>query len=440
LVRVERTRGRPGWCDMTVSSGIAVRADLVRERLGRPEYQALFSAVRERMEEGGPELVRTVTLNGLTLSQRQALADLHGWRELPAERVRLSLAKLDAVLRESVLGVGLVDAVVMLGGPLADRRAARDAVLVEREELWSRAAKHLSILEKPVLAGWIEELRALGLVARAARASGVTEGRLLEQALAIAHRLPAGGVQLSVLASELTGDAHALDPGQPLAALVIRAAARLAGRLEVPASAAVRRKLWAEVGVICDPLSAQVLTLGLRPLGEELLPRHLRELSGDGEPRRITLRELARSPPRVEPGTDVFVCENPSVVAAAADAHQGRCAAIVCLEGVPSTAALMLLRAVRSVGARILFHADFDWAGIRIGNLLTAQLDGVAPWRFAAAEYERAAASMPEGMRLNGTVVESSWDLALAEAMQRLGLAVFEEQVLGDLLADLERR
>jgi uncharacterized protein (TIGR02679 family) len=191
--------------------------------------------------------------------------------------------------------------------------------------------------------------------------------------------------------------------------------------------------------VLCDPLSAQVLLLGIRPAGDERLDRQLRESADAGEPRRLTLRELVRSPVAVAPGTAVFVCENPVVIAAAADRLGARCAPLVCVEGVPSTAALHLLRSVEQAGGVLHFHADFDWAGLRIGNLLSAQL-GAAPWRFTAAEYQAAQAVLPSArIPLKGPPVSAAWDPELDRAMRASGRAVFEEQVIESLLIDLGR-
>jgi uncharacterized protein (TIGR02679 family) len=120
----------------------------------------------------------------------------------------------------------------------------------------------------------------------------------------------------------------------------------------VPTAAAGRRALLREVGVDRDPLSSDVLVLGLRPEGSARLARHLRESAEDGEPRRITLRELGGPSLGVVPGTTVFVCENPAVVAAAATSLGQQSAAIVCLEGVPSTAATQLLEALHQSGAQ----------------------------------------------------------------------------------------
>jgi uncharacterized protein (TIGR02679 family) len=180
--------------------------------------------------------------------------------------------------------------------------------------------------------------------------------------------------------------------------------------------------------------------LGLRPTGDGRLSRHLRESADAGEPRRITLRELAASPVAIASGTAVFICENPVVAAAAADRLGPRCAPLVCVEGVPSTAALRLLQSLEHEGARLSFHADFDWAGLRIGNLLSAQMAAL-PWRFTARDFQAALtlalASNPAPLK--GPPARAAWDPALDGAMRAAGRAVFEEQVIESLLVDLAR-
>ncbi len=52
-----------------------------------------------------------------------------------------------------------------------------------------------------------------------------------------------------------------------------------------------------------------------------------------------------------------------------------------------------------------------------------------------AADYQAAARSGRAALDLTGIPVAASWDPALAPAMARLGVAVHEEAVLGDLLA-----
>lgn len=71
----------------------------IRSLLGAPPYAALFAEVRKRLEEDG-ELARTATLRDASDEERQAVADLFGWRVIPEGRISVSLEKLDRELRD----------------------------------------------------------------------------------------------------------------------------------------------------------------------------------------------------------------------------------------------------------------------------------------------------------------------------------------------------
>jgi len=79
-----------------------------------------------------------------------------------------------------------------------------------------------------------------------------------------------------------------------------------------------------------------------------------------------------------------------------------------------------------------LYHGDFDWPGIRIGNLMRRRYS-VEPWRFSAADYLAA----PKGKRLHGDSVNAEWDPDLTKAMLKEMRSVHEEALLGSLTADL---
>ena len=142
---------------------------------------------------------------------------------------------------------------------------------------------------------------------------------------------------------------------------------------------------------------------------------------------------MIRDPPRFEStGSVVFVCENPAVVAVAAQRLGTGCAPLICIEGQPTTAVRLLLDELARSGRRLLYHGDFDWAGIQIGNLIHAR-HGATSWRMAAEDY----AAAPKGVLLDGPMVEASWDRQLSNLMREDGRAVHEEQVLVSLLDDL---
>jgi uncharacterized protein (TIGR02679 family) len=401
-------------------------ADLLRF-LGRPELSRLWPEVRGRLERLGG-IRGTVRLAAAGEEERRAVAGLLGLARLPPGELRIPLDRLDRALRESRFGVDLRTAMTLLGGPLRDRAAERAEERLRREELWAEAASHPVIVARPALHRWLADLRAGGLV---------RNGELLAQALAVLAALtpPPEDVRLPVLASAVLGASHGLDTGRPVATLVLRALAVLADR-PPPRSARERRELWERAGVITDDLSCDVLVLGLAPAGGGRIGEGLRAFAAAGEPVRITLRQLAAGDLAFPPGLTVRVCENPVVVAAAADRWGSACAPLVCTGGFPNHAGRTLLAHLARHGAGILYHGDFDWAGLTIANTLRETVP-FHPWRFTADDYRAALVSLGERPPLRGRPVEAAWDPALGRAMADSGVAVEEETVLGDLLEEL---
>lgn len=178
-----------------------------------------------------------------------------------------------------------------------------------------------------------------------------------------------------------------------------------------------------------------MLILNLRGDDTTVTDRVLQLHAEAGEPCRLTTRQLLRDPPAFGPsivGRWVYVCENPTVVASAANRLGARSQTLVCLEGQPRTAAHLLLSRLVTAGARVVYHGDFDWAGIHIGNLVMRRY-GAAPWRFSSEDYRAV-----RGRRdLRGAAVAAIWDPRLEPTMTETGRVVYEEQVLDVLLADL---
>jgi uncharacterized protein (TIGR02679 family) len=112
----------------------------------------------------------------------------------------------------------------------------------------------------------------------------------------------------------------------------------------------------------------------------------------------------------------------------------------LCLSGNPAAAGTRLLQALISAGNPVRYHGDFDWPGVAIAGRIIGI--GAMPWRMSAADYLAAAANLEasHAVALTGKPVLTLWDPALAVAMSTRGLAVHEESVLPDLLADLQDR
>ena len=176
--------------------------------------------------------------------------------------------------------------------------------------------------------------------------------------------------------------------------------------------------------------------LNLTSVGTGLTDDVLRRYTKEGQPCRITLRDLLRQPPSLAPSTErptVFVCENRTIVTAVADVLGPRSAPLVCSDGQPSSAVRMLLKRISAAGFSLRYHGDFDWGGLRIANL-NMRRHGARPWRYSAQDYLEAASA---GSALRGMPVAADWDPGLAAAMTAQGKAVHEEQVVHHLIHDL---
>lgn len=356
--------------------------------LADPALLPVWRSLRAPLERGA----RTTRLTDLPRETRHALAAV--LRRPVTGDVRLVLAELD-----ELLGRPVADVVAALTGPLRDR-AAEQAVRTAPLDLLAEVDPN-----------WAQAVRRSGVLARVADAEQVAR-----TALAVRALLPGPPRLRTELAAAVTGDAHALDDGRPLSAVVLRAL----GDGALPASAADRRRLWESVGVHADTVSTTVLTLGLRPLaGGPLVPAAER-----GDPVHVTPWDLRRLDPQV--AGPVLVVENPSVLEAFAVRHGGRFA-VVCTAGWPASVALDLLD---RLGAPLRYHGDLDWRGVEICSWLVERC-GVEPWRMTAEDYLAA----PGGGPLGGRPAATPWEPALADAMHERGVAVHEEQVVEGLLS-----
>lgn len=400
----------------------------LRRLLGGDDLAWLVARTRRRLERG-QSLDTTVTLGGATDAQRAAVQRLVGRPPRPGGTLSVSLPAVDDILRRSgACPDGLAGAVVALTGDVIDR----DAAAAARERAWRAAFAPVerAVDGRPELATWLAGVRRTGLARRLA-GTPETAAALLADLAAVLRHLPAAGEALGSFAARVCGGAHALDDDRPLATLALGAARALSGAADGTGTR-WRREVWASVGLLRDDVSSTVLTLGLPGDRRTTTGRALAAWHEAGQPVVLTLRHLVHDPPAFAAGR-VFVCENPVVVTTAADRLGSACAPVVCTHGQPGTAVTHLLRLLAAAGAELRYHGDFDWGGIRIGNVVFDRVPAT-PWRFTAADYR---AAVDRGRALNGTPVPARWDPELTEAMRTERTAVEEEHVLADLLADL---
>lgn len=405
----------------------------LRALLDTPPLRRVLDALEKRQRLGRP-LTGTLTLTDATDGERTSIDELLGRSATIGRSLRVNLPELADALRLAEVAPSLEAALEALRGPVGNAKAEAAAMQQEWHSLSTAAASQLQ--PWPEIGGWFQVLIRTGVLKRLARGSAKDARQLLHDLVTICRILPVTGEPLPALAARLFGDAHALDPGTPRATLAVRAAARL-GRVPFADDAETRRMAWASVGVMCDELSAPVLVLNLRAASDTPLGRLLRSAAADAEPLHLSQLLLLRHPLNGDSALrdrTIFVCENPAIVALAARRLGVRCAPLVCVNGQFATTTLVLLRQLRTAGARLYYHGDFDPAGLQIAHRVMVE-GGAAPWQYDAVHYR----SAPKSVAFAGRPGPTPWDPALQAAMRDDGRLVHEEAVFDQLAVDLCR-
>jgi uncharacterized protein (TIGR02679 family) len=415
--------------------------------LGGESTGWLVRRARDRLEAGRP-LIGTVALAGATVEQRRAIERLTGRPARSGTSLSVSLSEVDRILRESGAAPGgLAEAVALLTGPLRDLNRDRADIA----SAWAAAFAPLdgavaARAELAELSAWRAWLDATGVVRRLAPSPDLALA-LLAQVSAVLLRLPSPGIPIGRLAAECCGDAHALDDGRPAGTLALSAVRALAGLpFAADVGAESRRAVWASAGVHLDELSSLVLCLGLPGDARTPLGRVLALQREAGQPAALTLRQL-RCHDEALPTESVWICENPVVIAAAADELGSRCPPLVCVGGQPSAAGWRLLDLLAAGNAGFRYHGDFDWGGVRIAGSVRQRVAQSSshwqPWRYDRDSYAAMATAMLAAHdaapppRLTGEPASTPWDPDLATAMAHHDVRVEEELFLDVLLADL---
>lgn len=396
---------------------------------GTPELDAVLARARKLLEANGMRVQGAVSV-----PQGSDVPDLHRLRKAmgvsatnsATPTIKFPLAKLDEYLRGPGYGRRGLLTVLTEAAPLVDRKADAAA----QEETDDRALAEV----REILGDPRHRVRLDSVEAARGRKTALRTGSAREAALVLAA-LPAPGLSLTELAESATGNTKALSKASATRTLVLRALADEVG-VEEPTNAEERNWLWAEFGVVADALSSRVSVFGVRLLGDHPMSGLLDVANRDRQPCVLTLGQIRDWSLELAPG-DVFVCENPAVLNAAARELGPACPPLVCTEGQPTVAARRLLASVRGT---VHWRGDFDWTGLRTTARAIADLSA-QPWLMDAATYLHASKlGRSEPLKEKDRPAASPWEPELAEAMHVSGAAVMEERLIPALLESLVAR
>jgi uncharacterized protein (TIGR02679 family) len=396
----------------------------VNSFLADPSLQPLWQAVTAALDRNGQGWRGRLTLPDLTAEGRRRLGILVGSRIAPSRRT----VSLDTVATgvERLTGGTVVDALAALGhAPTGRREAAlarRDAKQQRRVALEHATAAHLG--DAAWVSAWRDAAWTDGLFARATAEEVTTAVKRVGQVLALAG----SGRSRTEVAAKLFGNAHALDISARLTTLVTRALTARDGPGD-------ERTAWERAGLPLDLVSAPVLTWALPVLGADGVAHALRTMTAAGLPMQLSVLALRASPLTVTPGTPVLVVENPRLVEAAAERRLS--AAVLCTNGNPTTAPSLAIAQLRSCGARLRYHGDFDAPGLAMAG--RARDAGCEPFRMSARDYldalADASAAEVELPRDSAAAPTTPWDPALAITFDERRAVVHEERMMDDVLS-----
>ncbi|MCF6354673.1 MAG: TIGR02679 family protein [Candidatus Polarisedimenticolaceae bacterium] len=413
----------------------------LKSTFGKPELARLMDRLQTRFERGIDS--PTLTLPNPELAERKAVASLLGRPPGSGNSIRIAIANLEEVIQRAGLAPDLRTAVESLRGPLRDLANERAAT----QQRWQMVFDAIAAEAKQRgIESWLDRLRKEGLLKRLAKGDPGKATTLLHQALTVIRQLPGQGQTLSTLAANTLGDAHALDSGRPVATLVKRALEQTALSESLnKEQEESERELWAGAGILVGgAITSTALVLNLPVSGSSFSDNIIHQAGQQGEPLWLTLRQLVRDPPQWQvEGCTIHICENPAVVAAAADSLGGSCAPLICTYGQPRAAVNHLLSQLQEAGAKLLYHGDFDWPGITIANGIMHRFDA-RPWHFDEMAYKVSLRENPLAhpvtatMELKGRPISAEWDPGLTQAMKEKKIAIPEERVLDILLKSLQ--
>ena len=332
-----------------------------------PGPQKVLAAARRRLEAGG-DLSGSSLRVSLTPDERAEVGRLLGMTWAGSGR-SVSARTLASTLQG--LGTDMAELLSATGDPVRDLRGERDTARKNAAKDRELAALVLTSVGVPpdVAVAWVGR--------RGLPAAG--SGQLIDLASRCARvweLLPGPGdvrILLTVLAASALDDPHALDRGSPVATSVLR----LLGH-ELPESAEAWRAAWEEHGVDCDPVSSRVLVLNLRLAGDAMcVPL---SMAAGPEPLWLTLRSL--NGVFHADDLNIYVCENPSVLIAAADVLGTRARPLICTNGRPSAATVRLITGLASTGASLHIRADDDATGQEIVSGLCSSIPTARLWRY----------------------------------------------------------
>lgn len=320
-------------------------------------------------------------------------------------------------------------------------RMAKQSPAVQRERVWQAAAE--AAKDDKALLNWVDShSKKYDDLTPKELGDGIAYAfTAYRKRMANTQEIP-----LAVFATQAFGDPHFLDFDRIAGRMFLEILATIQGdALHTVGFARVRRRLWRDFNLLADDVSASIMIAGFRPSGRSTAAINARTHSDGGEVALLTVAEAVMYdiPWLPEDKKTVVVVENPTIIKEAVRRLGNLCPPMVCTQGNPDTGSVTsgtwdFLDVLHEQGATLLFHADFDFQGIRLVNSFLSHFDNASAWLMSSEDYEKALEGVDESTCPKvSRILRSSWG-DVSAAMNRRGLAAYEESCIEQIIAHLQ--
>lgn len=411
---------------------------------GHQGYHRLLLGMREKYNSLG-RLGGTVQLSRLKEEERDALEGLLQRSYGGQKSAAISVERFHKALQESKFAGCDLEKVleIYFGGKIVSKREERDEKLREQELFFGEIYEEF----KESRAGeWFRRIMETGempftsLLADYHRDKEAVGGRL-RNILKGLNRLPVFETiakRLAMFAAEITANPHFFDEGEKAFSVFLYGVCDLL-EIEYPRkrTAEVKAEILYQAGLIKDDISNFAVCMGIRGWMKINGKEHegMSASCAYGEPQQISLYHLSNLNRLQGEEEQVLVVENPTVFMDLLERRNGR-ASLVCGNGQPNLAVLILLDKIVDSGGTLYYSGDFDPEGLLIAQRLKLRYgENLVLWHYEREDYERAKSGeviSKERMRqLNGLTAPKLREVG--NWLEESGMAGYQELLTGVL-------
>lgn len=387
-----------------------------------------------------------IILDDLSQEEQDLISGFLGKNYLGKTKVRIPLIEMDEALKNCPLEMGLQPFLEFF---FNEKIITRQEISKTKEHNWSEFFKHLQQEARtPVTRAWLAQLltgegsgyRTLLALYQQDPRTARKEFSLCLKALDHLVTYPGQKIRLPVFAAKLTGDPHALDMENSLGRLLYYGLLHYLEKPEIDYSAAGKRALFRETGLLDDDVSSSVIVAGLGVSPEDRRFSVWAGANATGSPLVLPLRFLEK-PTCWQQKQQIYMMENPAIFSTILDTcPPAALPPIICGSGQPSVAALTLLDQLVQADCVIHYSGDFDLKGLEIAVRLAQRYqENFQAWCYDRATYLGVTKGTPIIFsQLNSLKrLDIPWDKQLISIMIERKLYIYQESFIEKIISHL---